>query len=116
MYLVMTVAVGLKEHPLPDEGKMSFWWRVAGRAAFATFKNIYGTWKLPGTKQPQEYVVATTLPEVPKPMSEQPTDKQLPASENVTGSPAAAPGAAPMPQVQPAVERPTEGQPGPVSR
>ena len=79
LYLITTVAVGLKEQPLPGEGKLNFWWRVAGRVAFATFKNIYGTWKVPGAKQPGEFVLATT-PEAPTPklISDEVTDRHWP--------------------------------------
>lgn len=52
VYLISTIAVGMKEHPLEREDRLHFLWRVAGVVAFVTFKNLYGTWKLPMSVQP----------------------------------------------------------------
>jgi len=82
LYFIMNMVVGQKECPLPGEGRLSFWWRVAGRAACATFKNIYGTWKYPTAKQPREFVVATFTPDPVEPVKsihEEVTDKNWPA-------------------------------------
>lgn len=52
VYLISTITVGLKDHPREGEGRLSFFWRIAGQVAFVTFKNLYGTWKLPLAAQP----------------------------------------------------------------
>lgn len=52
VYLISSIAVGLKEQPLNGEGRIHFLWRVAGIVAFVTFKNLYGTWKMPMANQP----------------------------------------------------------------
>lgn len=117
MYFAMNLAVGFKEKPLPGEARLSFWWRVAGRASIATFKNIYGTWKTPGAKQPREFVLATGIPV--KPILDEVTDK-LPVAipvdpEKAPEAPGSAPtsGVVPVPPATP--EDALQGKPGPVS-
>lgn len=111
-YLAMTIAVGLKEHPLPGEGRLSFWWRIAGRAAFSTFKNIYGTWKVPGFKPRLEYIV---LDSVPRELPGVPTDKNWPApAGSGPGTPVAGDGGEGEGEAVGKAERGPEGPPGPV--
>lgn len=57
---IPSILVAGKEKPLSDEGRLPFWWRVWGRVAFTTFKNVGTVWgfelKLPGAAQPEERV------------------------------------------------------------